>query len=288
MHIAVLSMTAKPLEDALNYAQRQHPLRTDINPLLNTLKPHAHKQRHETAFHSELETWSSTPGGGLLAALRLTVQSLLMWSNLASTSTDMSPPTYTHRQLVETLLILGAQAVLTLLLDEAISHFETSTATDADIVLDILVALVAAPHPNSPPSPSPSAMTAPPPPKRQLTLRDALATAAEQAFELSKTDLPRASMTVRLHRRVESLLAPPPGVVGGVVGGVGVGGSAVDGVVAGQAVAAAADALMRGATGVVHNAEGLPTADIDDVLVEADRGIVEGFLGGEGSGFLRV
>ena len=38
---------------------------------------------------------------------------------------------------------------------------------------------------------------------------------------------------------------------------------------------------------VVHNAEGMPTGDIDDVLVEADNEIVaQEFLAGGGAGFM--
>ena len=258
MHAAVLSIVAKPLEDALGYAQRQHPLRADISPLLDTLKPQAHKQRHEVAFHSELETWACTPGGGLLAALRHTIQSLLLWSS-TSTTAD-SPPQYTHRQLVETLRMLGAQAVLQLLLDEAMAHFDTGSAPEVDMVLDIIVTMIAAPQPHLAFSTSQPAA-----PKRQLSLLDALTADVAGAFDLSKINLARATMTVRLHRRVQALLGRP---------GHGTAGAGADGGV-----------LLHG---VVHNADGMPTADIDDVLVEAEDQMAADFLTGGSAAFLGV
>ena len=259
MHAAVLSIVAKPLEDSLGYAQQQHPLRADIHPLLEILKPHAHKQRHEATFYNSLETWALTAGGGLLAALRHTIQSLLIWSSSSTTaSADMTPPQYTHRQLVETVRILGAKAVLQLLLDETMAHFETGSSPELDVALDIIVTMISAPqHPLfSLPSSSSTLGNSDQHqiPKRQLSLRDALNTEFSLAFDLSKTNLPRATMIVRLHRRVEALVGRASPEANGVV-------------------VADADVLMHG---VVHNADGMPTADIDDVLVEAD------FLAGGG------
>lgn len=271
MHAAVLFIVAKPLEDSLSYAQQQHPKRADINPLLEILKPHAHKQRHEATFHNSLETWALTAGGGLLAAMRHTIQSLLIWSSTAPSSADMTPPQYTHRQLVETVRILGAKAVLQLLLDETMAHFETGSSPDLDVALDIIVTMISAPQHQFSLSSSSSALgnsDLHPTPKRQLSLRDALNTEFFQAFDLSKTNLPRATMIVRLHRRVEALVGRVSPGANGVVG-------------------ANTDVLMHG---VVHNAEGMPTADIDDVLVEADNQLAHEFLtgGGGATGFLGV
>lgn len=258
MHSAVLSIVAKPLEDAFAYAQRQHPLRADIGPLIDSLKPHAHKQRHEAAFHTELESWSSTPGGGLLAALRHTIQSLLLWSSASASSADMSPPHYTHRQLVETLNVLGAKAVLLLLLDETMAHYDTSSNPDVDMALDIIVTMIATPQRQFPLSLTGGS---PHPPKPQLSLRDALAAELAGAFDLSKTNLPRATMIVRIHRRVEALVGGHAGEVGNIVG-----------------VSDNADAVLL-QQGVVHDADGMPTADIDDVLGEAGNKIARDILG---------
>lgn len=270
MHSAVLSIVAKSLEESLNHAQRQHPLRVDINRLLETLKPHAHKARHAATAYSELETWASTTGGGLLAACRQTIQSLVLWSS--ATSTDTSPPHYTHRQLLETVMILGAKTVLQLLIDEVMTHLETGSPSDVDVVLDIIVVMISAPQQDSPLLHSPPLTITPAtlPSKRQLTLPEALDTEHTSAFELSKTNLPRASMIVRLHRRVDALVGQAENQVSNAVGGDGGG----------------LDGSALGLTAVVHNADGMPTADIDDVLVEAgDQIAAQDFLGGAGGAF---
>ncbi len=243
MHSAVLSIIAKPLEDALGHAQRQHPLRADISPLLETLRSHESKARHDAAAYTELEGWAAMAGGGFSAALKNTIQSLVLWS---SASTDLSPPNYTHRQLVDTIRIVGAKAVLQVLIEEVMAHFEAGTS-DLDILLDIIVVMISAPQHDQPFS-SPSVITEQPGAKRQLTLIDALNAESADAFELSKTNLPRASMIVRLHRRVETLVGR---------------GSNVSNVVG------AGNEGMANA--VVHNAEGVPTADIDDILVHAEQ-----------------
>ena len=158
----------------------------------------------------------------------------------------MSPPHYTHRQLVDTLHILGPKAVLRVLIDEVMAHFEAGTS-DLDIVLDIVVVMIAAPR-HDQFLPSPSAITEQPAAKHQLTLSDALNAENADAFEFSKTNISRASMIVRLHRRVEALVGRGSNVANVVVGDN-------EGM----------------ANAVVHNSEGLPTADIDDILVHAEQ-----------------
>lgn len=263
LHEAVLSIVARPLEDSLGYAQRQQPLRPDINPLLEALKPYVHRQRHESTFHSELESWSSTPGGGLLAALRHTVQSLTLWSGAFPTNVNMAPPHYTHRQLVATLKILGSKAVLQTLLDEILAHVVTGSSPDADVVLDIVVNLICAPQHEFP---HPSLLVGGRGHEKvqhQMSLVDALNAEFSQAFEISKTDLPRATIIVQIQRRVEEAMIRACG----------------DANVAGGDT----DVLLQG---VMDVAEGMPTADIDDVLVEADQQMAQGFLASGGGSFL--
>ena len=262
MHAVVLSLVAKPLEDSLSYAQRQHPLRADINPLLEILKPYTYKQRHDAAFFTELENWSTTSGGGLLAAFRHTIQSLMLWCNASTTSADMSPPHYTHRQLVETLRILGAKKVLQLLVEETMAHFQSGSPTDVDIVLDIVVTMISAPQ-HQFLACAPVLGEADPGRARQLSLRDALGMEFAHAFELSKTDLPRATMIVRLYRRVEALA----GRAGPEVNGIGGDPSVL-------------------IPGVVDHGDGLPVTAINDVLVAGDHPIVSDYLAGNGASFI--
>ena len=68
-------------------------------------------------------------------------------------------------------------------------------------------------------------------------------------------------MIVRIHRRVEALVGGHAGEVGNIVG-----------------VSDNADAVLL-QQGVVHDADGMPTADIDDVLGEAGNKIARDILG---------
>ena len=195
VHNAVLSVVAKPLSDSLSHVQRLYASRSDIAPLLQVLNEHSQERQGATAL-AELAAWSITPNGGLLAALRQTLQSLILWS---ATSTEGSPPSYTHRQLSDTLRILGAQSVLHPLIDEATDQ------ANSDIALDITTIMIL--------TTSHSTLQSTPP-KRHLTLRDVLQTELQTVDELARTDAPRASTIVRLHRRVEALAATKADVGG--------------------------------------------------------------------------
>lgn len=226
IHAAVLSIVAKPLSESLSHVQKQYATRPDIAPLLGVLNPYS-QDRQGTNALNELAAWSTTPNGGLLSALRQTIQSLIIWSATSNSSADMSPPSYTHQQLLSTLRLLGAQAVLNLLIDE------TNDQTSSDIALDIIVIMIFT-------SSQTSSV------KRQLSLRDVLHTQFSDVEDLSRTDPARASTIVRLYRRVEALTAPKTGAVG------------------------AGDGFMEG---ISHSADGIPSANIDDVLGEAEEQI---------------
>lgn len=299
----------KPLEDALSYTQRQHPHRAGFPSLLETLKQHlscdplkhhVQRQRHEAAFLVDLESWSVAPGGGLVAALKATIRALVAWST--NTNSYITIPPYTHRQLLETLRILGAKQVLSHLIDEILSHHPSPSSsnltpppgpspTPLEICTDIITTLICAPSspsfsPTKPhPTTSSSSSTPPPPPttattaaaaaniatNHQLTLRDALSYEFEQSYDLSKQDLRRAETVVRLHRQVEVLL----GRNGVGVGGETVGEDGNGGVVTVTGVGLDRAGGMGGGMVVGEN--------IDDVLVQAEDRFLSsdvGFLGG--------
>lgn len=274
IHTAVLSVVTKPLSDSLSHVQRQYASRPDIAPLLQVLNEHSHERQGTTALN-ELASWSTTPNGGLLAALRQTIQSLILWS---ATSTEGSPPSYTHRQLTNTLGILGAQAFLTLLLDEC----TTATTTDdqhSDTLLDIAALMILTTSSSSSPNPT---LTPTPYHHHHLTPRHLLTTELHATNDLppSTTDdaAPRASTVVRLHRRVEALSSPTP---------------AKDN----MAVVGATSTLMGGkndngngtALGNPGAGAGAPVVvDINDVLgqAESDMANARGFLDGRNAGLL--
>ncbi|KAK2753905.1 mediator complex subunit [Arachnomyces sp. PD_36] len=212
IHSTVLSISARSLEDELKDVARRHPSRTDIKPILDALEPHLSFQQTGSSRRTELDGWTANPGGGgLLSSIRNTYQSLVLWSTNPEIS--MTPPSYTHRQILAGIHMLGSVRVFRALLDELKLQSETGSG---DLALDILATLVCAPlaesftmdqaacHPSThlnkdilPRSPI-------------LTLRDALLLQHETVAKTSATDPHRAELIVRLHRRVEALMTPPP------------------------------------------------------------------------------
>ena len=185
LHDAVLSIVAKPLEHALAHVQSLHPRRADIDPLLKTLQSRAHPQRSDLATASEIESWCSTSSGSLLGTLHNSFRALVQWST--SSASNAPPPSYTHRQLVTTVLILGAKRVFDALLDNVLKE---ATRGTGDTALDVVTALICAPVTDNG--------------KGRLSLRSVLLAAFNDSYKLSKKDPARAQMTVRLYRRVES------------------------------------------------------------------------------------
>ena len=189
-HEAVLSVIAKPLSDALGHVQKHFPSRPDISPLLKILETYTKDQRQGSIAIKDLNSWSATPDGSMLAALRQTLQTLILWGVTSTSSTDTSPPSYTHCQLLDTTRILGAQAVLNTLIDEV------NETANADVALDVIVVMILTAS-NKTLQPSPA--------KAQLSLSDVLQIQFSEVEELSRTDPRRASTIVRFHRRVEAL-----------------------------------------------------------------------------------
>ncbi|KAL6714834.1 mediator complex subunit [Lecanora helva] len=251
LHSVVLCIVAKPLSDSLIHVQKLHPSRPDISPLLAVLNPYTQNERQDVAALNELISWSSTQGGSLLAALRQTIRALVLWTTNSASSADASPTSYTHTQILSTIRMLGAQSVLNLLIDEATDHLQTN----ADQALDIIVIMILTASLSSLQSSST---------KRHLSLRESLQSQFAEVENLSKTDPVRASTIVRLHRRVDAFMGPKPG----------------------DAAANNEDFMA----GVVHAADGMPTANIDDVLGEAEEQIAsaQGFLAGDNSSLLGI
>ncbi|OJJ53117.1 hypothetical protein ASPSYDRAFT_51221 [Aspergillus sydowii CBS 593.65] len=216
IHLTVLNITARSLEEQLKDVRTRHSNRTDIKPILDALEPCLSFQRTGSCHKSELDTWATHTPGGLLGSIRNTFQSLVLWST--SPDVSMAPPSYTHRPITTAIRTLGATRVLTALLDELLKLQTESTNTNAsapDIALDIAATLISAPlaesytvdqsthHPPSASSKEPTPRYAP------LTLRDALNLLHENIPKLSEKDPLRAELAVRLYRRVNNLLAPP-------------------------------------------------------------------------------
>lgn len=223
IHQTVLSMTARTLDEQLKDVRARHPSRTDIKPILDALEPHLSFQRTGSCHRSELESWTTHPGtggsGGVLGSIRTTFQSLVLWSTNPEIS--MAPPSYTHRQVLAGVRMLGASRVLRALEDELKLQTE---AGSGDLALDIAAMLVSAPmaesfaadqihyHPEANKQsqeqqnqqrPSVTSLRCP-----VLTLRDALSIRHQDVPRISDKDPLRAEMIVRLYRRTNAVTAP--------------------------------------------------------------------------------
>ncbi|KAI9701579.1 MAG: mediator complex subunit [Candelina mexicana] len=192
MHQTILSLIANPLEQSLHSLRRRDPTRYDVQPLLQALQPFQTFKRTTASTHSELESWTATHGGGLLASIRNTFQSLVLWS--AAPEINLTPPSYTHRQLLVAVKLLGAQRVLSAIVDEVVLQTENGSA---DLALDIGASLISAP-------------TTAAAREGRLGLREVLKLEVEMLKKEGMgvgSEHERAETVVRLSRRVEEALA---------------------------------------------------------------------------------
>ncbi|KAK4163563.1 putative mediator of RNA polymerase II transcription subunit 5 [Cladorrhinum sp. PSN259] len=263
----VLNIVAKPLEHALRSFQRQYPKSQEVEPLLRAFKDNLTTSRRTGgANHNELESWTSThttpstgtnntpapnavtlnlpsnvpnpnnPAatvpvpvhGGLSAAMRHTIQSLVHWVQQPGV---VQTTYYTHRQTLAALKVLGAKHLLNILLDELKTLTDSGQGSAA---YDVITAMVCAPDADNHPSTSSTNPQAAvvgddgsggnqPPIQKRITLREALKAEAEDYKAIQKSNNPgMAEVVVRLYRRVESQLAmPDPAVLVGILGATG-------------------------------------------------------------------
>lgn len=192
MHQTIVSLIATPLEQSLHSLRRRDPARNDIEPLLQALQPYRTSKRTAVVTYTELESWTATHGGGLLASIRNTFQSLVLWS--AAPEINLTPPSFTHRQLLVAVKLLGAKRVLDAIVDEVVLQTENG---GADLALDIGASLISAPRTTAAGEGS-------------LSLREVLALDIEVLRKEGMgvgSEHERAETVVRLSRRVEEALA---------------------------------------------------------------------------------
>ncbi|CAJ0554045.1 Ff.00g125570.m01.CDS01 [Fusarium sp. VM40] len=205
---SVKNLIAKPLEHALRTYQRRDPKNQDIEPLLRTLKDSIPLSRRTGGTDlNELESWTATPPSGLSSAVKLTIQGLNHWS--IHPAMNSMPTSYTHRQILAGLKILGPKRLLHVILEEIRQH---TASGSANIVYDVATSLICAPDAVKD-APAVNMLDANgnmlPPVQRQRTLRDLLKVEAEGCRKLQKKDPELAEIVVRLHRRVEAQMVIP-------------------------------------------------------------------------------
>lgn len=205
---SVKNLVAKPLEHALRTYQRRDPKNQDIEPLLRALHDSIPLSRRTGgADHNEFESWTATSNGGLAGAVKLTIQGLCHWS--MHPAINSMPTSYTHRQILFALKLLGAKRLLHIILDETRQQTETGSA---NIVIDVATSLICAldvVNVSSVNMMDVNGNVPSPPTQRQRTLREMLKAEAEDCKKTQKKDPALAETAVRLHRRVEALMVMP-------------------------------------------------------------------------------
>jgi len=215
---AILNIIAKNLEHSLRWLQRAEPQRQDVEPLSKALRVHLGWERKGGSEHTELESWTSTPGGGLVASIKQTIMTLVQWG--LNPGINIMPASYTHRQILIGVKLLGAKRLLNAIIEEVKSQTETGNGS---VVIDIATALICSPDAASfDASPASNGMIllddtnniSQQPLQRRLTLREALKTEAENAPKVHKEDVFHAETVVRLYRRVEAQMAVQQNLLG--------------------------------------------------------------------------
>jgi mediator of RNA polymerase II transcription subunit 5 len=182
------------------------------------------------------------------------MQGLIQWGQ--NSSINSMPPSYTHRQMIVALKVLGAKRVLAAILEEL---KQQSDAGNVGVAYDVATALVCAPdvtndaEPLLPPTipPLDESGNVPGQPQRHMTLRQALRAEAEDWKRIQKADPARAEMVVRLYRRAEAqlIMAQPEPILEPSGLGLDVAGTSID-----DAMAEAAAAVVAGVVDPVTDA----------------------------------
>ncbi|KAL8787566.1 MAG: hypothetical protein Q9213_002128 [Squamulea squamosa] len=240
MHSTILVRVAESLDSGLRHAQRQHKNRVDIQPLLEILKPYMTHYREKAAALSELETWTKNPPNGLSTAMSNTIQGLVLW---CVANGNMSPPKYSHSILLYTQQLLGTETTMKILIEEIMGQVTQHgiNAQETDTVFDIIVTMIVAPQTNRPLS----------------SLKNVLRIKSREVNELSKKDIVRATVIVRLHRRVEALAAAMMNVT-------------VNNNDLSMGMATSGQGMM------LRDSQGMPATDIDAVLAHTEGQIASG------------
>ncbi|KAI2784944.1 Med5-domain-containing protein [Daldinia loculata] len=246
---SVVNIIAIPLDYSLRSCQRWEPKNQAIEPLLKAMRENIRlSRRTASAANNELDAWCSTANGGLAALVRHLVQSFVSWS--VHPGLNVVPTSYTHRQILTALRMLGAKRFLYIVLEEVKVQTE---AGNGSIAHDIATALICAPDVTNLPPPTEavlhldSANRPYVPPQLRISLQAALRAEAEDCKTIQKSDPGMAEIIVRLYRKVEAqMLMPPPAesILQGELANLGLGENAH---ALGNALAAAAQNESLGA-----------------------------------------
>jgi mediator of RNA polymerase II transcription subunit 5 len=146
----------------------------------------------------------------MLAGLRNTFQPLVLWST--TPDINMTPASYTHRQVLVAVKMLGARNVIRTIIDEVKLQNQIQNGS-GDLAFDIANTIICAPGATDGLSPADGSMLGGYSQQNfsgRLNLREALRLELEEASKMSSSDPTRAETIVCLHRRVEAQLDMGP------------------------------------------------------------------------------
>lgn len=285
---SILNIIARPLEHSLRWLQKAEPSRQDVEPLLKKLKNHLRWERRGGSEHTELEAWTGTPGGGLTVSVKQTIVSLVHWG--LNPGINVMPATYTHRQILTALKMLGAKRLLNTIIEEVKTQTESGNGS---IVIDVATALICAPDSASWGSSLRGlgglAMldeeTELQPLQRRMNLREALKFEVDKAPKIHTTDAIYAETLVRLFRCVEAQLALPQQIMAHD----GMNELGIDAGLQGALDGALADSGLQGALDSAGAAAAQQQSIIDDAIASAaaaaDQDLMD-LIGGHSGGDL--
>jgi mediator of RNA polymerase II transcription subunit 5 len=281
---AILNIIAKNLEHSLRWLQRAEPSRQDVEPLSKALRGNLGWERRGASDHTEVESWTASPGGGLVASIKQTMANLVQWG--LNPGININPANYTHRQILVGMKILGARRLLGAIIDEVKVQSELGNAS---LVLDVASVLVCAPESAS--WDSGAGLGDIMPLQRRMNLREALKIEVESAPKVQKTDPFHAETLVRLFRKVEGMLLVPHPEQTLALAELheAIDAGALDGAMAGMEGLAGGNGIdgLAGGSGMVGDlGMGDPTSDLMHGLMSGTGGDVGDLFGGDHSGGL--
>ncbi|RAL67441.1 hypothetical protein DID88_008196 [Monilinia fructigena] len=129
------TLCTKNLEQSLRWLQRAEPERQDIEPVSKVLESNLGWERRGASKHTELELWTATSGGGLAASIKHTIVILVQWGLQWGRNPGMHimPASYTHRQILTGMKILGAKRLLNTIIEEVKTQTEAGNGSVGEL-----------------------------------------------------------------------------------------------------------------------------------------------------------
>lgn len=205
LHAAVMGIVAGQLENCFKALKKRHPNRSDIEPLLQLIKRNVQQTWSTLPSLTEYDQWIGASSRPIGHALKDSIQKVCQWASMSAM--QPSPPNYTHRQLYASLRLLGAVRTLKIIIEETKAQTEAGNGAAA---LDVAVSLITAPLVDNSVIPINwlgSSIPATATSRTRNNLRDALQTEFDNVGPRFAADQLAGETVVRLHRRLEALLA---------------------------------------------------------------------------------